>query len=139
MKAIGIVILAVVAVAALPARATTCRAQLIHTVCGSGIMEITFMEGSDAFELHNGDVRCWMGDARVRGILEKNSPMYPFFLENTYDLYTPGGQSTAPVKYGQLLYDPRINVASLRLNTSSTLTEVYNLTCEEPALAKVDD
>lgn len=115
------------------AQAITCKAQLVHTACGSGKIEISFDSKTMLFEFHNGDVRCWMPDYQVKGILEKKVAEYPFLLGNTFKLSILDDQTNQTVTYGNLVYDDRLKVARLELNPRYEYEKTnskYDLTCE---------
>ncbi len=116
------------------AQTVTCKAQLVHTMCGSGKIELIFDDKTKLFEFQNGDVRCWMGEYRAEGSLEKKPPKYPFFLEGTYQLSTLDDHTKQPVNFGHLVYDSQLKVARLeevnpRYKRERTDSQ-YDMSCE---------
>lgn len=112
----------------LKAEATVCTAQVIHTMCGTGKMEIMFEDlfSNQGFKLRDGDVQCWGMDRIVIGKTERLPASYPYHLENSYKLIAdePSGGFE-----GEMLYDPVLKVASLRMSSLIGGRREYNLTC----------
>jgi hypothetical protein len=115
------------------AQTTTCRAQLVHTVCGSGKVEITYSEKEETFKVYNGDVGCWMTDYEINGGLKKVPSRYPYFLENTFKLTRLDTQTVQMGDFGALFVDTKLKVARLEIFQSSENEKAmtkYDLTCE---------
>jgi len=110
------------------ANTITCKAQIIHSVCGSGRVEIAFDTESKSFDLYNGDVPCWFADIEHQGMLTKSKAVYPYFLAESYFL------QISHKTFAKLTYDTELSVARLEIIDTSLdplLSSKYDLTCEK--------
>lgn len=115
------------------AQTITCKAQLIHTICGSGRIEISLDNATKKFKFHNGDVVCWMQDYELQGFFEKSNSAYPFYLDNTFQLSPIDEQTNQVIGHGSLIYDEKLKVARLEIAhrfEMETTNSKYDLTCD---------
>lgn len=105
----------------------TCKAQLVHSVCGSGRVEIVFDTQTKSFDLHNGDVPCWYSDLDQQGSLTKSKAVNPYLLADNFSL------QISDKIFANLFYDKKFSVARLEIIDSSLdplLSSKYDLKCE---------
>lgn len=130
MQKVAVYFFLVVGVA-FKANAITCEAQLIHTMCGSGQVEVTIDESAKTFNLRNGDVHCWMADYVLSGTIEKKERSYPYFSDYDYQFLSTDAEKP---NFAEFIYDPELKVASLKLIEPTRFPLIhqnYNLTCKE--------
>jgi hypothetical protein len=130
MKTRQIILLAMtILITGVQATALTCKAQLVHSACGSGKVEITLDSENNIFLLHNGDVPCWNMDLKKHGQIEKVQTKYPYFVAETFELKL----HASPEIYATLLYDSETQVARLEIMNKDlnypTLSSKYDLVC----------
>ena len=104
----------------------TCKAQLIHSVCASGRVEISLDTELKSFDLHNGDVPCWFTDIEQQGMLTKSGAGYPYFLADSYFL------KISDKTFAKLFYDKKLSLARLEIIDTSlepSLSSKYDLNC----------
>ncbi len=114
------------------ASATTCKAQLVPTLCGSGKVEITFDSKQNKFSIYNGDVGCWFGDFELQGRLIKTKSHYQYLSVDSYILKIQDND----VLYAKLIYDPALSLARLEIiedesrNDNGRMSSKYDLICD---------
>jgi hypothetical protein len=113
------------------AGATVCKTRVVHSICGSGEVEIKFNLDRREFEMNDGDVICWSDPLLVvTGQMTEEKPQYPYYLVGTYSLVSthPNQPDT---ELGTLLYDPKDQVARLEISSDRlTAKRSYDLHCE---------
>lgn len=115
----------------LKAEALTCKVQLMHDFCSSGLVKIDFSESDLTYKFHQGDAHCWGGDYDVTGKLNHLGPNYPYFVDATYELLVNKQLLTENVVFAKISYDPAVKMATVQLLTDSRHNQrVYNLNCE---------
>jgi hypothetical protein len=118
------------------AQAFTCRAEMLKSMCGSGVVEITVDEPSYAFALTNGDVHCWNMDAEAKGRAIDKGSVYPFFDAKTFKLTVLNETTGLQEDYGTIAYDAkrakaRLSIVDPNLPGLGVMSEKYDLECKE--------
>jgi hypothetical protein len=123
--------ISVVLLAAPSAQALTCRAEMIHSICGTGKVEISLDTSmvNKSFKIVNGDVSCWHAEITTIGEMEPQGKTYPYNDTDTYALVVEH-----PIKseYGIFYYNQTLKKARLLLNSLpvGVLSTKYDLDCD---------
>jgi hypothetical protein len=124
-----------VAIFATPStQALICQAQMIHSVCGTGKVEMVLndsLSGNNSFKIINGDVACWSIDLTIDGEAVHQEKTYPYYEVESYKLLVKDHVTKTKVIYGFFHYDKMQKKARLTIDriAKELLSAKYDLDC----------
>jgi hypothetical protein len=116
---------------------TTCNADILTSICGSGNVEISIDNDSMSFQLHYGDVGCWFTEIKIEGKLIEEKAPHHLFGSKKFQLVT----DTDNIEIGKLIYSSqdryRNGLAQLTVISNKVMSSQgalfgrFNLGCDK--------
>jgi hypothetical protein len=115
-------------------QALTCQAQMIHTICGTGKVEMVLNNsgsGDNSFKIINGDVACWNMELTIDGEADRQGKTNTYYEAESYKLLVKDHVTNTKVIYGFFHYDKTQKKARLTIDhvPNGLLSAKYDLDC----------